>query len=183
MPDRLVIRIKIPSDAQPRVPERRRSSAGALLLIASAAIIVLGVIGFMMFRTEPTPAPAAPIAKAQPPAATKPSPPVAVSPPIAQPTTPPQINEAINEVVPDVPRSARQTISGTIKVMIRVIVDQDGKVVAATTDLAGPSRYFERLALEAARQWTFPPSAQERRVMRVTFSYRRSGTTAKATPL
>jgi TonB family protein len=177
MPDRLVIRIKIPSDAQPRVPERRRSSRAVLLLIVSVAALAIGVAAIMMFRTEPAPAPAAAVVKVQPPAEIQSSP-VVDPKPIEQP--PPQVNE----VVPDVPRSARQTISGVIKVVIRVIVDKDGKVVGASTDVPGPSRYFERLATEAARKWTFPPeSSQERRVVRLTFSFRRSGTTADASPL
>src|ERR1044072_3588178 len=104
MPDRLVIRIKIPSDAQPRVPERRRSSRAALLIIASIAALAIGVAGIVTFRSKPAPVAPAPVVKAEPPAATKPSP-VVESKPIAQPAPAPQINE----VVPDAPRSARQT--------------------------------------------------------------------------
>jgi len=58
--------------------------------------------------------------------------------------------------MPDVPRRASQTIRGRVKVSVRVIVDPDGTVFAALTDHAGPSRYFERLAIDAAKKWTFP---------------------------
>ncbi|HKU16062.1 MAG TPA: energy transducer TonB [Steroidobacteraceae bacterium] len=89
-----------------------------------------------------------------------------------------------NEVIPNVPRSARDTISGTIRVSVRTIVAQDGAVVGAMTETAGPSRYFERLALEAARKWTFAPSeSPEQRIMLVKFNFRRSGTTASASPV
>jgi TonB family protein len=89
----------------------------------------------------------------------------------------------INEVIPDVPRSALQTIRGTIRVTIRVTVDNQGKVVAATAEDPGPSRYFERLATEASKKWTFAPTdTQEQRRMLVRFNFTRQGTTAGANP-
>ena len=42
---------------------------------------------------------------------------------------------------------------------MRVIVDEDGKVVTATSEDPGPSRYFEQLSLEAAKKWKFAPAA------------------------
>ena len=85
---------------------------------------------------------------------------------------------AVHEVIPDVPPSARRTIHGHIKVWVRVIIDPDGSVFAATADRAGPSRYFERLAIEAAKRWTFPPvDTSSRRVMQVRFDFSRDGTT------
>jgi hypothetical protein len=49
---------------------------------------------------------------------------------------------------------------------------------------SGPSRYFERLAVEAAKKWTFTPTdAPEQRVMLVKFAFRRSGTTASFSSL
>jgi TonB family protein len=89
-----------------------------------------------------------------------------------------------NEVIPDVPRSARETIRGTVRVSVRVIVDKDGAVLAAIADDPGPSRYFERLAVEASKKWTFTPSdSQAQRIMLVRFNFRRSGTTARASSL
>jgi TonB family protein len=87
----------------------------------------------------------------------------------------------VNEVIPDVPQSALQTIRGTIRVSVRAIVDREGMVLAATSDDPGPSRYFERLALEAAKKWTFTPAdTQEQRIMLVRFNFTREGTTARA---
>jgi len=108
----------------------------------------------------------------------------APQPAVELPVTTPAPNSPTNEVIPDVPRSARETISGTIRVVIRVIVARDGTVLAATPDIAGPSRYFARLALQASRKWTFAPvEAEAPRVMLVTFSFTRGGTTARARPL
>ena len=63
----------------------------------------------------------------------------------------------VSQVLPDVPRSAKNTITGTIKVGVRVEVDPSGKVIAAKLASAGPSKYFANLALQAAEQWQFSP--------------------------
>lgn len=185
MPDRLVIRVKLPSrDAQPPPPARWRVSRRALLLILGAVAVVLAAIAIMMLRTAPTPAPVVATTPAPVPAPREVAPvvqPKPVEPEVQkQPAVAP--NSAINEVVPDVPLSARQTIRGTIRVSVRVIVAKDGTVVAATADEPGPSRYFERLSLEAARKWTFARANREQqRVVLVRFYFKRSGTTARAT--
>lgn len=99
-------------------------------------------------------------------------------------STPATSPSAPQRVIPDVPQSARRTIHGHIKVWVRVRVDQDGSVQSATTDLPGPSRYFRRLALEAAKKWTFPPDdAAVRRLMQVQFDFSRNGTTGRAVAL
>ncbi len=88
---------------------------------------------------------------------------------------------ALHAEIPEVPQSARRTIIGHIKVWIRVIVDQDGSVYAATADRYGPSRYFQRLAIEAAKKWAFPPiNTQSRRLMQIRFDFSRDGTTGRA---
>ena len=61
------------------------------------------------------------------------------------------------KVLPDVPQSARDTIRGTVRVSVKVVLDPSGNVVEAALDSPGPSRYFARLALEAARHWKFWP--------------------------
>jgi TonB family protein len=66
-------------------------------------------------------------------------------------------------------------------VSIRVIVDKDGTVLAASADEPGPSRYFERLAVAAAKKWTFTPAdSAEQRIMLVRFYFKRTATTARA---
>ena len=63
-------------------------------------------------------------------------------------------------VFPDVPRSARNTIQGKIRVTVRIKVDSSGKVSTASLASPGPSKYFANLALKAAQGWEFTP-AQE----------------------
>jgi len=178
---RLVIRIKLPPREPPPAPARARLRKGALLLIAGTVAVVLVLVGIYMFKSEPAPAPS----KVAPAVSNQPVPQpatAAVEPkPIeAQPKAPPS---PINEVIPDVPQSALNTISGTIRVTIRAIVDKEGKVLDASVQEAGASRYFARLALEASRKWTFAPSAsEEQRVMQVRFYFKRSGVTARASP-
>lgn len=90
----------------------------------------------------------------------------------------------IDEVIPDVPRSALQTIRGTVRVAIAVTINEQGVVTGATTHNRGPSRYFERLSLEAARKWTFTPAATDQsRTLLLRFHYTRDGATVHAEPV
>jgi TonB family protein len=92
--------------------------------------------------------------------------------------------QALHSVIPEVPWSARRTIRGHIKVWVRVVVNQDGTVFAAIADRSGPSRYFQRVATEAAQQWTFPPADDAaRRLVQVRFDFGREGTTGNAVAL
>ena len=64
------------------------------------------------------------------------------------------------------------------------MVEKDGTVFAALTEVPGPSRYFERLAIDSAKQWTFPPAqAGAQRLWLVRFAFSREGTTASVVPL
>lgn len=176
--DRLVIRIKLVSQ-EPAPPPARRFGRGAQLAIAGTVVAVLvGWFGIGSLESDPPPPPAT-LAKA--PVAAEPAPtpakPIEAEAP-QQPDAPPS---AITEVVPDVPQSALDTIRGTIRVIVRVTLDKQGTVVAATADDPGPSRYFERLSIGAAKQWTFTPAKlADQRVMFVRFYFRRDGATANA---
>jgi TonB family protein len=206
---RLVIRVKIISKGPPRAPVRRRLSRGAQLLILGAVAVLLSWVAISVFRTEPTSAPAAtegaPNSKSQP-LARVPAPieaaPVVSDQPLPKPATEtaetrsaeaksvesevrkqPDASPSL-EVIPNVPRSARETIRGTVRVSVRVIVDKEGTVLVATADDPGPSRYFERLAIQASKKWTFAPAdAEEQRIMLVRFNFTRAGTTARANSL
>ena len=84
---------------------------------------------------------------------------------------------------PDIPPRIRQTIRGHVKVSVRVIIDEGGSVFAALVDSPGPSRYFERAAIEAAKKWTFPPADSTSRLKLVQFDFTRDGTTGQAIEL
>jgi eukaryotic-like serine/threonine-protein kinase len=65
--------------------------------------------------------------------------------------------EVLDRVAPAVPAKALATISGTVRVGVKVHVDAAGNVSDATLEKGGPSRYFSDLSLKAARQWVFTP--------------------------
>ena len=65
--------------------------------------------------------------------------------------------DVIHQVVPDVPRSAQNTIRGTIKVILQAQVDSSGKVTSTKFRLHGSSAYFAGLAAKAAQRWEFSP--------------------------
>lgn len=193
---RLVIRVKLGAEAPSKAPVRRRMNTGVRLLILGAVAVLLSWLGIRMFRTDPAPAPVA-IDRAPDMITEAPRPKPAVETAAAErraieaksvaADARAQQNTAplpIDAVIPDVPRSALDTIRGTIRVSVRVILDKDGSVLAATADEPGPSRYFERLALEASRKWTFAPTdADVQRVMLVRFHFTREGATARASSL
>ena len=86
---------------------------------------------------------------------------------------------AVHEEIPNVPRSARMTIHGHVRVSVRVMVNKDGTVFAALVDNHGPSRYFERLAIEAAKKWRFTAvDSPDRRLELVRFDFTREGAAA-----
>ncbi|HET9446026.1 MAG TPA: hypothetical protein VFO35_07195 [Steroidobacteraceae bacterium] len=183
--NRLVIRIKLPAqEPAPTPPARQPLNKLALALVLIPVVIALIWLGVSMFGSRPesqtrsaTPRPAA----AEPAPAV--SAPVVSNEPPAQPATaaadaPPS---PVNEVLPTVSRGALNTVRGTIRVTIRVTLDQNGAVVAAVPDESGPSRYFARHSLEAAKKWTFTPAkSAEPRTMLVRFYFKRSGVTAGA---
>ena len=66
--------------------------------------------------------------------------------------------EVVDEVLPNVPQSASDTIQGRLIVRVRLRVDPLGSVVGAEFDTPGPSQYFARLSMQAAQQWKFQPA-------------------------
>ena len=61
-------------------------------------------------------------------------------------------------VLPDILPGARESIRGQVNVRIRVTVDPRGDVSNATFDSPGPSKYFAKVALQAAQHWRFTPA-------------------------
>ena len=65
--------------------------------------------------------------------------------------------KVLQQILPNVPQSARNTIQGKIRVSVQVAVDSSGKVISAKLTSPGPSQYFARLALQSAEKWEFSP--------------------------
>lgn len=86
----------------------------------------------------------------------------------------------LQQVEPAMSNSARATISGTIKIRVKVTVDAAGNVERASFISAGPSKYFARQTMQAAQQWKFaPPQVNGQPVPSawvLQFALRRSGT-------
>ena len=60
-------------------------------------------------------------------------------------------------VMPAVSHRSLNTITGKVRVAVRLAVDKSGHVEHATLTSPGPSKYFADVALSAARRWTFEP--------------------------
>jgi TonB family protein len=85
--------------------------------------------------------------------------------------------------MPQISSSARRTIQGTIKVRVRVDVDAAGNVAKAKLESAGPSKYFSRVAMEAAREWKFVPAQADEsgaREWQLQFAFSRAKTGVSA---
>lgn len=177
--NRLVIRIKLPPQTPAAPPARQPLSILALSLVLVPVAIALGWWGISTFRNEPD----SQAVSAAPRPAPSEAAPVVINEPLPKPAAevPDAPPSPINEALPAVSRGALNTVRGTIRVTIRVTLDKSGAVLAATTDEPGPSRYFERHSLEAARKWTFTPAnAQAQRTMLIRFYFKRSGVTTAA---
>ncbi len=118
----------------------------------------------------------------------RPVPEATVSQPVSAPpgtpssaTAPAAASPVIHEEIPVVSRGARESIRGQIKVAVRVTVDGAGNVVAENLELRGSSRYFARLAADAAKKWKFAPApGQPPREWQLQFEFSRGGVTGQA---
>lgn len=148
-----------------------------LVPAAAVALVLLAVwAGGRMLRprphsTRPTAEPAA--------SQTAPTLPAVQSSGAAQSAGSPVLHEEI----PSVSRGARDSIRGQIKVVVRVTVDGAGNVVAENLDVRGSSKYFARLAADAAKKWKFAAAAgQAPREWLLQFEFSRAGVTGHAVP-
>lgn len=115
---------------------------------------------------QPPPPIAKPVQKPAPPAVSKPA--ASNSAPLPAPihsTAPATSSESgivrgkvLQQVLPDAPQKARDTIQGKVRINIRVHVDESGTVTEAAFDAPGPSQYFADRALKAAQLWKFAPA-------------------------
>jgi TonB family protein len=148
----------VPAPAEPATRVHAGSSTGRpVFAIAAMIIVVLGIVLAWMYSRSSKSATQTSDATKQPVTEAAPTPTTAAPKP-AEPVVPPPRapgGEVVRQVLPDVPRSAQNTIRGTIKVVVRVEVDPSGKITAAKLKSSGSSRYFANQALKAAERWEF----------------------------
>jgi TonB family protein len=141
------------ASAPPPVVAKKPSRWPLAALAAAVLIVALG--GWLMRAPQTQPAaavatvqPLAPAENVQP--AEKPK---VVTP---APKTPAR-GGILTQVLPDIPRKARDTINGKVIVNVKVSVDPQGSVQAATIEPPRSSRYLSELTVAAARRWKFEP--------------------------
>jgi TonB family protein len=164
-----------------KVRKTEPAKSHATVLVATV-LVLIAVIAFIQLRTH-TSSPALPsdtqqpaaASAAQPTQSTQSSAPAATSSPDAAAG-----DAVVERVMPDILPAALQSIRGQVNVKIRVTVDAGGNVLNATPDSPGPSKYFSKVALEAAQQWKFKPAqANGRAVSRswiLQFQFTQAGT-------
>jgi TonB family protein len=189
----------VPAEPDVPPPPKRPVNRNLIFAIFLAMAMLSGFVVFHSRGKNPSAPAAATSEQPTPQALPQAAPAPAANPPVQQPTpTPaptsqppkkaaPAHGEVAHQVLPDVPQSARNTITGTIKVNVQVDVDSSGKVTAAKLTHPGPSEYFARLALKAAQQWEFSPPAADGAASpstwNVQFRYKRTSTQASAQPV
>jgi TonB family protein len=144
-----------------RVPEAREATIDRkrwVVVSIAVALFVAVLIGMKMTNHSPV----LPAAETTPPAAAPAASPAKQSPaPFSGNQKSAQKGVAqgsvLQQVQPEVSRGAQNTITGHIKVSVRVEVDGSGNVSQARLVSPGPSKYFANRALEAARRWKFNP--------------------------
>ena len=94
--------------------------------------------------------------------------------------------KVLQQIEPVVSKSARNTVSGTIRIKVKVSVDASGNVDNATLITEGSSKYFARQAMEAAQQWKFAPVQVNGQAVPsawiLHFGFKRSGTELGSEP-
>ena len=171
-----------------------------VLLVVAVCVLIIGWVVVQGLSASPQPTPVAAQPLPPPPAPVESEPTTLVrempgpllvatapntTPRQAVPTNAPPAagseSTGIHEEIPEVPLRARRSIRGHVKVTVRLIVDKDGSVFAALVDEPGPSKYFERVAMDAAKKWTFPAVASEdSRLELVQFDFTSEGATGHA---
>jgi TonB family protein len=168
-----------PATPEPATP-RKRPALPVTIGLAAVLAIVFAIVYFGRSKssTPPTGATQQPSTTAQVPA-----PQASEAPPLA-PKPQASSGDVTHQVLPDVPQSAKNTITGTVKVVVQAEVDASGKVTSAKLKSSGSSKYFAGLALKAAPQWEFSapqvngqPTAS---TWLLQFRFRRTGTQASA---
>ena len=186
--DQIEARLKPKTERVPAPVSRAEATAHpagkrpAFPITIATTVVLIIVFAFLYLHGKKgavsNPVERAPSATANPPAAT---PPASAAAPARSTNS---AGEVSHQVLPDVPQNAKNTISGTIKVVVRVQVGTSGKVSSATFKSVGSSRYFADRALTAAQRWEFLPPQNNGQPIASTwlvqFRFRRGSTQASA---
>lgn len=176
----------VPASAQQILPVQARSPQKRGLLVAAvlAALLIAVIVLFSRGKSGTSPKTEQTAPQSAPQAAPVPEPNPAVRASAANSQSSSAAGDVVHQVVPDISQSSRSTITGTIKVTVRVEADSSGKVRSAKLKNAGPSRYFAEQALKAAQRWEFVPPQVDGQsapsTWLVQFRFRRGGTQASA---
>ncbi len=152
---RLHPQASVASAAKVAVAPKAHSKLGTTALIAALVVLLVLAVGFLlrMRRAEPGISPGQKQALS-PDALPEPSRPLeAVSDGGASAK-----GAVAARVMPEILPAATKSIHGGFDLSIRVKVDAQGGVTSAELDASGPSKYFAKQALQAARQWRFTPA-------------------------
>jgi TonB family protein len=71
--------------------------------------------------------------------------------------------EVVQRILPDASQKARDTIRGTVRISIKLFVDESGSITNATFESPGPSQYFADRAMQAAQLWRFSAAKMDGR--------------------
>ncbi|MGD1080748.1 MAG: TonB family protein [Candidatus Sulfotelmatobacter sp.] len=174
----------VPAAPQALPPPRSSVKPGP---VAAAVLMIAVLVALVVFLSRgkngtapPTPTTQQATPQTAPQTAPAPKPNPAVREPVATPKkTLASGGDVIHQVLPEVSQNSRNTITGAIKVTVRVEVNPSGKVIAARLKTAGPSKYFAGLALKTAQRWEFSPQPTTSTWL-LQFRFKRSGTQASA---
>jgi serine/threonine protein kinase len=186
VPEASVVSIPQPivREAVGRAPPTRKSASRHLLVPAVAlALMVLVAVWAGLHRSQSHTSPEQAAAQIPKTSESEPTPPRPVARESDQPAEAlPDVSPSVlYQEIPNVGRSARDSIHGHIKVTVRVTVDRSGKVVDETLEDPGSSKYFARIATEAARKWRFARADnQDSREWLLQFEFTRDGATGRA---
>lgn len=180
-PAPIAVRLRLPAAWRP------------VTLAAAAAMLTLGLIGVSVLKARRSlDTPTSGLTAAEGSQTSTPVAPAAAMAIAPVPAPAPQDSNqgdatprlALHEQIPSVSRRAARTIHGHVKVAVRAEINSGGAVSRVSVDPGGRSRYFQKLAIQAAKKWTFPaPTASSSRRVTILFDFSRDGSTAHVVPV
>ncbi|MDP9009897.1 MAG: protein kinase [Pseudomonadota bacterium] len=179
----VVLKVSTQATAPQNSSQARQSSSKAHLLGPAIAVSIIALVAIWAAMR-----PFRPHLKSEPPAAsaaqTSLQQPASQLPAAENPATSTSAASAVlHQETPVLSHRTRNSIHGQIKVTVLVTVDHAGNVVDEAVENRGSSKFFARLAADAAKKWQFAPTAaQEPRQWLLEFEFTRGGAAGRAVP-